>query len=209
MDAETMVQRWPFEVGKGPFRIKGTALKGAIQRLDTSVPGGLKVLLQAVANPALERLVTAQVLPSSMYDCYALALLNYHASRLLGRSLADHVRDSATAQFNADLNGIYKAVLRIVSARTAIERVTRVIGSYYDFAPATLRQVSDRGAELARAGFPELLTPWWGPVAEGYAVAALAATGAKNIRYTLVADPTHNKAHGVALVDMRMTVTWE
>jgi hypothetical protein len=208
MDAETMVQRWPFEVGRGPFHIKGTAVKGALERLGNTVPGGMRALLDAAGNRPLERLVQSQILPSSMYDCYALALLDHHAARLLGRTLADLVRSSAAAQFNTDLSGIYKVVLRVVSPRLVIDRVARVTSGYFDFSPGTVRKVSDHEAVLVRADFPELLVPWYGPVAEGYLLGALHATGATSVRQAIATVPRGNQAHGLALVDLEMTVSW-
>jgi hypothetical protein len=208
MDAEKMIQAWPFPVGEGPFHIKGTALKGVVDRVRTKVPGGLAALLARAKNPALDRLLSTPILVSSWYDVFALCVLDYHTASVANVSVGEHVFNAAHSQFVSDMNGIYRMILRVLSPQLVVDRIARVTGNYFDFGPTEVKKVDAHAAEIIRRDFPELLTPWYGPVAEGYTVAALEATGASQITRHLELVATGHRGHDVALVDMRLKVSW-
>lgn len=208
MNERDMITQWPFPVGKSPFHIKGTAYAGIVRFIKKKAPGGLEAVLAAANNPELSTFFEQRFLASAFYDVYPLPLIDVFAAKVMGSSYYDYVYDSAYAQMQSDLGGVYKLLLKVVSPVKVMSRLAAVTQAYFDFAPTTVEKQEDKTALLMRQGFPHLLLPWYQPVGTAYSVAAVEATGAKGVTtdFSYEVDPA--KQHGVELVTLKLAISW-
>src|SRR5689334_22499905 len=96
----------PFLVGDSPFQIKGVAFRGYRRHYVKTVPGGYAAISDAIADPELRKFFDQQFLDGSMYDLFAMPLIDQVAGRLCGRSFSDYVHEGAAMQAESDLGGI-------------------------------------------------------------------------------------------------------
>lgn len=209
MDIQTLIQTWPHELGDGPYGIKGSAFNGVKTYMEKHVPGGMKALLEQSKDENLTKFMNQPFLPSAFYDVFAIALLRYHAAKMLEIDYDQHVFDGAAHQFNLDINGVYKVLLRVVSPMKVISRVAAATNNYFNFAPAAVEKVDNNSAILFRTDFPEKLIAWYKPTARAYAHEAVRVTGGKVLHNEFSIEKTGNKQDEQDLVTVRLDIRWQ
>jgi hypothetical protein len=198
----------PFAPGESPFRIKGTAYRGHMAYAERHVPGGTAAMIAGLHDPRLRAFFEQPFLAASWYDMLPLLPAGRVCAALIGKDYEAYLRARTTAQVTADLGGVYRILLRVVSTETVALRLPKLLGQYLEFGSTSAKAVRPELVEVESLGMPRVLVPWFQPVSETYAVAALRAAGAESprvIRHPL--EPAGVRS-GVRIVRYRWDIAW-
>jgi hypothetical protein len=164
----------PFAVGEAPFRIKGNAYRGHVSYVDREIAGGFEAHQKAVREldpvqgPALVEFFSQSFLPSGWYDVYPLALAGVACARITDEAFLDFVFRRTCAQGEDDIGGIYRFLLKFVSAKAIALRVPGLVARYFDFVEPAVEVEDPWTLRASFTGVPVALTPWWLTVVQAY-----------------------------------------
>jgi hypothetical protein len=204
----TQIPPSPFSIGNSPLTIKGVAFRGVLAAYERVLPGALRRITEATRDANLAHYLGQDFIANASYDVFALVETTRTVSEILGVPAHVITFRLSENQAESDLAGVYKLLLRAFSPMQIIGKLVRVTDIYFNFAPASAREVRPGVAEFVRTGFPAVLLHWYMPVAEGYLRVALARTGAKNIRAEALAEPEAGTQHGLELATFRLKINW-
>jgi hypothetical protein len=192
----------PFPVGEAPFRIKGNAYRGHLDFVDQELPGGRKA--QAEAFRALhpvhgEQWVTyfeQTFLSSGWYDAYPLAVAGIACGRVLGESFLEFAYRRTELQARADIRGVYKFLLKFVSARQIAMRVPGLVARYFDFGEVHSRAEDATTIHTELSAIPTDLWPWISSLVSAYISTVIEITGKAAPRVEVGSTFADGEAHG-------------
>lgn len=206
-----------FTAGQSPYKVKGHVYEGLFESTDKRCPGGVAAVLPRLADPALLAFFGQRFLASSSYDLLPLLEFGREAAHLAGVPYSTYVRGGARLQAEKDVNGLYRALLRLASPSLVVARMPRVMMQYMTFGNAAGRMLDERTYEILVRGVPEPVQVWLTAAAEGFVPFVLETAGAKNVVTRAVrAVPDEQSAGtvspagtGVPLVTGGLIAKWE
>jgi hypothetical protein len=147
-------------------------------------------------------------LAASLYDVFPLAIAGIACGAITGEGYLEFVRVRTVMQAESDVSGVYKLLLKVVSAEALASKVPRLVGQYSDFARL---EVTTQGAGIVagrHVGIPRALAPWWRVVTDTYVRTLLARGGTKDIDVTYAPLEPSGTSHGIATVEIPFITTW-
>jgi hypothetical protein len=200
--------RSPFAPGESPFHVKGGIYLGTHRYFATEVEGGLDALWSQVADPALLAFMQQKFLPSSWYDVLPVYELIRAESRATRKTVARYLKDRATYQVERDIGGVYRFLLKIVSAESIALRLPRMLTQVLDFGKHDATQVAPGRVEAQLTGYPAMLWEWYATAFQVYAERALTLAGARDATVLVRAPESDGEQEGVELIRFRMDCQW-
>jgi hypothetical protein len=194
--------------GTSPFHVRGGAYRNALDHAERHVPGGIDRLKDACPDPGLKTFLSQKFEPSGWYDVLPIAPLSDVMAELLGVTLEQYLLDRTREHAHRDLVGLYRLLLRAVSARTVALFLPKLTARYYDWGGIDARLRGPRHVETVRRGVPEPLARWYSMVACSFAEAALEIAGAPHPRIVVSSSEPDGAAFGVATREFVFDVTW-
>ena len=202
-----MVSSIPPREPQGKFRIKGVAYRTAIPLYERLVPGGFYALVNAL-EPPLADFITQRFLASAWYDVFPFPRVDEAAASLSRLPFEDFVRRTARIQAEEELNGIYRAFIRMMSAHTVGTILPRLSAQFYDFGKIETRADLASGVTVIRRGVPRELATWLNLVGDEYLTVALALCGVADVASELVRIEPDGRLDGIELVQLEIKITW-
>lgn len=198
----------PFAPGESPFRTKGTGYLGLFDSFDRRVPGGKKAVFARLADPRVAAFFAQRFLASSTYDLLPLLDASMTAAKITNVPWREFVRGGARIQAERDLDGVYKVLLRVASARLVVERLPRILVQYFNFGAVEGRFSGEKRFEARIRGVPRPVAPWLTAIGEGFVPVVMQAAGAAS-SVVLVHPFEHDgEAHGMETTSARFSVSW-
>ena len=167
-DGAAELAQLPFAPGEGPFRVKGVAYRGHMDYVRDHLPGGLSAMLAALPDPAVRAFFDQPFLASVRYDVRPLALAGVACGKLTGAGYLPFVALRTRLQADDDIRGVYKFLLKFVSADVIAARGPKVMTQYFDFGAATSRVAPDGTTVGTLSGLPRPLAPWFITCVQAY-----------------------------------------
>ncbi len=199
----------PFPPGKGPWRQKGNVYRSLIANLDSYVPGGSEAAIERVPDERVRAFLRQPFFSSGWHDIFPMISLVVQAARLAGVPYFTAVSELSRMMAEADLNGVYRAMLRVVSPEFLAPRLPRIQAQYLDFGKLRVVETRPRYCEVHRSEHPLLLVHWYVAVVHGFLPHVLGYAGAKDIRVRWTApSPEGRDALGFEMVSLRFEISW-
>jgi hypothetical protein len=200
--------RSPFAPGESPFHVKGGIYLGTQKYFAAEVEGGVEALWAEIRDPALLAFIQQKFLPSSWYDVLPVYELIRAEARALKLTIARYLQQRARFQVEQDIGGVYRFLLKIVSADSVALRLPRMLTQVLDFGAHEAKQVGPGRVEAQLTGYPAMLWEWYANAFQVYSERALDLAGARDAT-VLVRQPEPDGARdGVELIRFRMDCQW-
>ena len=194
--------------GTSPFHVRGGAYRNALDHAEKHVTGGIDRVKEACPDPDLRSFLSQNFEPSGWYDVLPIAPLSELAATLLGMGMEQYLVDRTREHAHRDLVGVYRLLMRAVSARTVALFLPKLTARYYDWGAIDARLRGPRRVETVRKGVPEPLARWYSTVGCSFAEAALEIAGAPHPRVVVSSSEPDGVAFGVATRAFVFEVTW-
>jgi hypothetical protein len=202
-------ERLPFRPGTSPFHMKGVGYRGHLEYVQSSVPGGLRAMIDGLVDPDLKEFYARTFLASTWYDVLPILPATEVAARLLGMTFEQFVRFRVRLQAQSDARGVYKLLLKLASPELVAKNLPRLASLYYNFGTTTVRLLRPRVVEAVRVQVPKPVASWYAMVSESYCESALEIAGAREPRMRTVDTARDGAISGVDTVSLRFELTWE
>lgn len=206
-DLEAIVS--PFPPGESPYKVKGIAYKGHIEYVDAHVRGGSRAMIDGMATPALQAFWGQPFLASTFYDIFPLAQSGAVCARLCGEPVRGYLDKRGRTQARSDIKGIYRLLLKLVSAEAVATRLPKFRQQYFSYGSMRAEVVAPRHVKGQSSGVPEPIIHWSTAVIVPYFETVLELTGAKEPKVAF--QPPVRRGpdeHGVELVDIAYDLRW-
>jgi hypothetical protein len=204
----TIPAKAPLPVGENAFHAKGAVFRTTAQILDGYVDGGLTAMLQRVGDPALRAFWEQPLLAGGWYDVFGMVMLVREIARARGIPYFKAVSEMSRMVAMADLNGIYRALLRLATPELIAPRLPRIQARYMDFGGVAVGAVSRGRADATRTGHPRILAHWYVAVITGFMPCVLEAAGARSPRIKWNPPVSDGMTHGLETVSIKFEASW-
>ncbi len=197
-----------FAAGASPFRVKGHVYQGLFESTDKRCPGGVAAVLPRLADEELQTFFQQKFLAASFYDLLPLLEFGREAAHLAGVPYSSYVRGGARLQAEKDVNGLYRALLRLASPNLVVSRMPRALVQYMNFGQAEGRMTAERTFEIVVRGVPEAVQVWLTAAAEGFVPYVLETAGATEVTSRAIRATPDETVNGVQLVRGGVVFKW-
>jgi hypothetical protein len=205
---EPKLDALPFAVGDGPFHIKGTALRGALE-FYSQLPGGLPRIRDAIEDPRLLRYFDQPVLAGTWYDVFVSAAIDFAAARAHQRNPAEWLTESTVMQARAMLRGVYKAMLSLFSPGAMAWSVPRVSGTFFDFGEMKTVDKGPTHYSGELDGVPLMLAGWYQRIGGDFGVEAMRIRGVRGASFDWSPPRDAGQQRGLRVCRMTLTYRWD
>jgi hypothetical protein len=193
--------------GKSPFHVKGHVYRSSIDYYSRVVSGGAALVFGHL-DDAHRAFFDQPFLAGSWYDALPLLPLSHVGAGARGMRHYDAMRERATAQAKQDVEGIYRAILRITSPELVALRVGRVLLQYFDFGHAYAQIVRPGTCEIVQSGVPVSLVELGTPLADGFIVTLVTMAGGRDVHFSAASPMPDGRVEGMATMRVRYDVAW-
>jgi hypothetical protein len=202
-------EKSPFGPGGSPWSQKGNVYRSLFKHVDLYVDGGSAAALERIEDEAVRRYLMQPFAASGWYDIFPMIALIVQVARLKGVPYFTAVSELSRMMAEADLNGLYRTLLRVVSPGLLAPRLPKIQQQYLNFGSLDVIATGSNECELARHGHPHLLVHWYVAVVHGFLPCILECSGAKDVRVKW-SPPEREEvnAGGFELVGFRFTIHW-
>ena len=198
-----------YAAGTSPFHVRGSVYQGAMAHADQHVPGGLRRVREACTDPALAEFVGQSFNSTGWYDVLPMEPLSGVIAELLGLEKNEYLEQRTREHATRDLVGLYRLLIRAVSARTVALFFAKLSTRYYDWGSMEARLRGPRRVQTVRSGVPGPVLDWYSTVTCSFSEAALEIAGAPGPRVVPSSCEPDGTRFGVATYAMKFDVTWE
>jgi hypothetical protein len=198
----------PSPVGENPFHVKGSVFRTTAQILEQYVEGGLPAVLERVGDPALRAFWEQPLLAGAWYDVFGMVMLVREIARMRGVPYFKVVSEMSRLVAEADLQGIYRALLKLATPELIAPRLPRIQARYMDFGAIVVGSVTRGRADATRTGHPRILAHWYVAVITGFMPPILEAAGAKAPRIRWGTPVLDGIQSGFETVSIRFEAIW-
>jgi hypothetical protein len=182
--------------------------QGLFASFDRRVPGGSRAVLERIEDRDVLEFFDQPFLAGSTYDVLPLLEASQVSARVAGVPWREFVRGGAKLQAERDLNGVYRVLLRLASAKMVVERLPRVLIQYFNFGRVRGSFSAETRYDATVHAIPKPVAPWLSAGAEGFIPHVMSAAGAKDVTVIVHPFATDGEAHGMELLAARFSVTW-
>lgn len=201
------IEQIRYSPGKSPFHVKGHVYRSSLDYYSRVVSGGASLVFGQL-DDAHRAFFDQQFLAGSWYDALPLLALSHAGAGARGMRHYDAMRERATAQAKQDVEGIYRAILRLTTPELVALRVGRVLLQYFDFGRAYAQIARPRTCEIVQCGVPVPLVELGTPVAEGFIVTLVTMAGGRDVTFTAAPPSPDGRVEGMATMRVRYDVAW-
>jgi len=195
----------PFAIGEAPFRIKGNAYRGHLDFVEKHLSGGLAAQAEAFRTLSSEHgeawaeYFEQTFMSSAWYDTYPLAVAGIACGLVEGESFLEFAYRRACVQARQDIRGIYKWLLKFVSAKQIALRVPGLVGRYFDFGRVECSAEDAITIRTDFSGVPSALWPWVAQLVSAYITTVIEITGKEAPSVVITEAEAMGEEHGQAI----------
>lgn len=198
------------KLGESPFRIRGSAYNGYVQRVQREVPGGLPTVLAKLDDKDIAAFLRDTIfLATSTYDIEPLMHVERVLAQMTGIPLEKLVRDGSRRAAEADIVGTYKAQMRSASTEEMATRLPRIFERYFEPCRAESLHIQSTSTEMRFSGLPASALGFYIWPNEGFISGALEAVGARDVRFTWATPISDGEIDGVPTQSINCRATWK
>jgi hypothetical protein len=199
----------PFAPGASPWRQKGNVYRGLVRHVDAYVEGGTAAAIERVEDGEVRRFLSQPFAASGWYDIFPMVAMIVQVARLRGVPYFTAVSELSRMMAEADLNGLYRTLLRVVSPGLLAPRLPRIQAQYLNFGSLEVTGSESSHCEVVRRNHPHLLVHWYVAVVHGFLPCVLECAGARDVRVAWSPpEPEGKDAGGFEMVALRFTINW-
>ncbi len=204
-----MPEESPFAPGESPWCQKGNVYRSLFRNIDQYIEGGSAAAVERIEDLAVRRFLGQPFVASGWYDLFPMIALMVQVSRLRGVPYFTAVSDLSRQMAEADLNGLYRALLRVVSPGLLAPKLPRIQAQYLNFGKLTVLETASDHCEVVRTEHPRLLIHWYVAVVHGFLPYLLEQAGAKDVRVRWSEPQSEGfDAAGFERVGLRFAIQW-
>jgi hypothetical protein len=192
----------PFDPGESPFHVRGQIYFQTHQYFLKKM-GGMEPVYREIGDPKLLAFMRQEFDPDAWYDVLPVAQLIRAEARAMSDSVPEYLRHRARHQFDADIHGWQRLVLKVVSPERVARRLNDVVAQLFDFGETSFEKIGPGHVRSSMSGFPSILSEWYLNAFNVYAETALRAAGARHCTCRLEPPTPEGELHGVALVKLK------
>ncbi len=201
--------RSPFPIGESPFHVKGGVYLGTQKYFASQVKGGLDALWAQIEDPQLLAFIQQKFLPSSWYDVLPVyELIRAEARAVGGLTIARYLVERAKFQVEQDIGGVYRFLLKIVSAESVAMRLPRMLTQVLDFGAHEAERVGPDRVDAHVTGYPAMLWDWYSTAFQVYSERALTLAGARDAAVRVRPAEPDGERDGVELIKFSLECRW-
>jgi len=202
-------ERSPFPPGGSPWRQKGNVYRNLFGNVDAYVAEGSEGAIERVEDEQVRRFLRQPFAASGWYDIFPMIAMIVQVARLRGVPYFTAVSDLSRMMAEADLNGLYRTLLRVMSPALLAPRLPKIQAQYLDFGSLVVGETGPNHCEIIRGDHPHLLVHWYVAVVHGFLPCVLECSGAKDVRVRWSPPESEGKdAAGFERVGLRFTIQW-
>jgi hypothetical protein len=176
--------------------------------IDTSVPGGLPAVVEAIDDRDLAGFLQQRFFAGNWYDFLPILPLTGVVAAVMKAPLKEAMRLALGRQADRDVRGIHRLLLLLTSPEVALTRLVLAHSRYFEFGSA---EISSMGRGYARTrinGVPLPLAGWHRMSSTAFVDRVLQLAGARMTHVTWDPDEPDGERAGVPLVRMSAHRTW-
>jgi hypothetical protein len=172
------------------------------------VPGGVEAVAKHVKDATIASFLSRTFTPDAWYDLIPKLYLSQAAARARGVAFEKHCGEVSRYHAQDKFSGIYRPLLKVVSAENMALWTPRLASSFYDFGSTESHVAGERTVKVLRRGMPRVAVQWWSAATSAYFEYCLQAAGARlpHVRW-LPVEPDGERL-GMELVKMPLEITW-
>jgi hypothetical protein len=208
MDHHSLPEESPFPIGASPFCQKGHVYRTTLKHLDAYLDGRAEQTIRRIEAPGVRDFLAQPFVASAWYDIFPMISLIVETARTAGVPYFRAVSDLSRMLAEADLNGVYRAILRVVSPNILATRLPRIQAQYLNFGRVESTLVAPGHCQVVRAGHPLILVHWFVAVVHGFLPYVLEQAGAKAPRVRWEPPATDGVESGLQTVTLRFEIHW-
>jgi hypothetical protein len=194
--------------GTSPFHTKGILFLGTESFFAQASSAGMGAVYAQIADQALLAFIQQKFLAGSWYDALPVAPLIRAEARALKMTTEDYLRVRTEWQAKSDFNGIYRALLKLTTPKSIVDRFPKIVQRYYDFAELTVLAEDSRRLKISCDGIPAVLGFWMSTIFGTYARSVIGFCGAPlPAARTSALRPCGTK-HGVDISRFEIELSW-
>jgi hypothetical protein len=202
-------EKSPFAPGASPWCQKGNVYRSLFRHVDSYAEGGSAAALERVEDEGVRKFLAQPFSASGWYDIFPMIAMIVQVARLRGVPYFTAVSDLSRMMAEADLNGLYRTLLRAVSPGLLAPRLPKIQGQYLNFGTLTVAETGSNHCEVVRREHPHLLVHWYIAVVHGFLPCVLACSGANDIRIRWTPPESEGTdAAGFEMVGLRFIIHW-
>jgi hypothetical protein len=194
--------------GTSPFQTKGIRFLGTESFFGKASPEGMTAVYSQITDPALLRFIQQKFLAASWYDALPVASLIRAEARALKLPVEDYLRQRTEWQAKSDFNGVYRALLKLTTPKSLVERMPKMLSRYHNFGAMQIVEEDTRRLKLAFSGAPAPLGFWLSTVIGTYTRCVVEYCGAPLPDTRVGAMRSDGELHGVDLVRFDIELSW-
>jgi hypothetical protein len=164
------------------YRSKGIAYLGDLEFVNKNVRGGLARVLGDIEHPEIRTFLQQDFRASGWYPTLPSMWLHNHAARLRGLSLENHFRQVGRWHADTSFDGLYRALLRVLSEESVALWVPKIASLYHNFGSVRTRVASKGHVTGERVQVPAELVPITIYTSAAFLERAMEITGAHHVR---------------------------
>jgi len=195
------------EPGSSPFRTRGLVYLGAREYFTRRLQGNRTAIDLALNEPM--RAFWSQIfVASGMYDVLPIVDLSAAVARLADVGHRELVIDTASWLASQHLNGVYRLLLKLSSARQVAARLPQLSMRYFDFGGSVVEELGASSMRAAQTGVPAPLVSWMTWVVEGFAKVVLRSAGARVVNIQIIGEARDGVVGGMETRTLRWQIQW-
>ncbi len=198
-----------FEFGRSPFHAKGVLYEGTQTFFEKNVPGGFARLVETIGPGPLADFINRDFIASNWYDVLPAPALIVYEAETMGLSVDEYLHRRTQWQVEQDTGGVYRVLLKVVSARKVADRLPILVSQMFDFCELKVERPADKQRIAHFGGVPETLEPWLRVSLRLYTEHVLTRAGARSVDFQLLDTRPEPPREGVARVRLAFDVTFE
>lgn len=198
-----------FEFGQSPFRVKGVLYEGTQTFFEKNVPGGFARLVETIGPGPLADFINRDFIASSWYDVLPAPALIVYEAKAMDLPVDAYLHKRTQWQVEQDTGGVYRVLLKVVSARKVSDRLPILVSQMFDFCELEVERPADKERIAHFGGVPETLEAWFRVSLRLYTEHVLTRAGAQAVDFQFLDTEPEPPREGVARVRLGFSVTFE
>ena len=184
--------------------------RSLFRNVDRYVEGGSALAIERIADGRVRDYLNQPFAASGWYDIFPMIAMIVQVARIRGVPYFNAVSELSRQMAEADLNGLYRTLLRVVSPGMLAPKLPKIQAQYLNFGSLTVLETSSDHCEVLRSDHPHLLVHWYVAVVHGFLPCVLEYSGAKNVRVRW-SEPVFEGADaaGFEKVGLRFAIHWK
>jgi hypothetical protein len=190
------------------FQVKGIAYRGLLLSLQDRIEGTVERFLSELADEGLRKFFEQTFLASVWYDVYPLHRATPAATRAIGLTEAEGLRQLTRTNAERDVSGVYRTLLQVSSPEQLGARLQRLNSTLFDFGTINIQREAPRCIDCIASGVPIVIAEWYGCMLSEYVKQALRLTHILNPSCRVGVSPPTGQERGSPVARIQLEWTW-